>query len=110
LLQDDGSFICLTLEPPQPMPAGGPYAMYRYRSPHFGYDVFRTDAVPGHTAIEIHRGNWAHDSRDCVLVGSAFEIGPDMVTGKDEKILTGSRVTFTAFSIRAQGASEPERW
>lgn len=70
--------MCFTIERPwldnQPqlscIPAGT-YLFYRFQSPHNG-DVWRTDSVPGRTAIEIHSANFASQLEGCIAVGSSI--------------------------------------
>jgi len=61
-------FHCFTLEPAHPIPAGT-YKVAMLRSPHFGCIVPHVLDVPGHTGIEIHWGDYPHDTHDCLLVG-----------------------------------------
>lgn len=67
-LDVDGSSEAYTLEPANPIPAGT-YKVVLLPSPHFGCIVPHVLDVPGHTAIEIHWGNYPHDTHDCLLVG-----------------------------------------
>ena len=63
----DGADFCATLEPQTPIPAGT-YPVTLYHSPRFGREVPLLHDVPGHTFIEIHCGNSALDTKNCVLV------------------------------------------
>lgn len=56
------------LEPPQPLPAGE-YEVWLRWSAHNGRWVLAVMNVPGHTDIEVHIGNRACDTRDCLVVG-----------------------------------------
>lgn len=75
--QPDGAYVCDTLEHAYPDGANGwtvkippgTYRVTRYLSPARGYQVWLLHDVPGHTAIEIHKGNWNADSDGCILVG-----------------------------------------
>lgn len=81
-------FVCYTLEPPIPAYTGlvKPYAIpngtydvtlnvqspkYRYRSPYNKHKgrVPRLLDVPNFEGILIHIGNFAKDTRGCILVG-----------------------------------------
>ena len=66
-LSVDGEFICLTLDPLKVPP--GTYKVVKYMSPHFHYLVPLFEAVPGHTEIEIHIGNFPKDTTGCFLIG-----------------------------------------
>lgn len=61
-------FECYVLEPPSPIPAGT-YEVKLEHSERFGRLMPFLQNVPGHTGIEIHYGNTAADTRDCLLVG-----------------------------------------
>lgn len=102
LREDRTVVIPATLEPPDPMPAGT-FDAERYLSPHFGYELFRLYGVPGHDAIELHRGARVRDTRDCVLLGAAFgEVyEPDGVT--HEPGILDSKVTFETFMANMRG-------
>jgi len=71
----DDQHVCWTLERPLPeypadfhcIPAGT-YPISLYPSPHFGR-LMPLLAVPGHSGIEIHYGNYPLDSKGCILVG-----------------------------------------
>jgi len=71
----NGVFECYTLEPKNPIPAGT-FKVELIQSPKFTAlykKLFITphiQDVPGHTYIEIHRGNWPRDTKDCTLVGA----------------------------------------
>lgn len=60
--------LCATLEPANPIPAGT-YPLTIEWSQKRARLVPWVNNVPGHTAIEIHWGNWAKDTKDCLLVG-----------------------------------------
>jgi hypothetical protein len=100
LTDDDGTVVCVTGEHAYAQADGsweaklgpGAYTCERYASPHFGYDVFLIQHVPGHDHIEIHRGSFCQlDSDGCVLLGS----GTAILDGV--KIVIGSRGTFEQF-------------
>jgi hypothetical protein len=70
MVQDDATvLIPVTLEPVTPVAAGGPFLFTKYLSPHFGVNVWMSNAIPGHTYIEIHWGNTVADTEDCILAG-----------------------------------------
>lgn len=102
--------LCVTLERPYVDANGdgvtdhdvscipsGTFTFRRRRSPKRGYDVFDTEAVPGRSAIEIHKGNLPSDSQGCVLVGTAFG---DFGTKRG---ITGSAAAFDRFMERMAG-------
>src|SRR5712664_549807 len=72
----NGVFECFVLEPPDPIPAGT-YEIKLEHSQRFNRLMPFLQNVPGHTAIEIHFGNTAANTRDCLLVGQT--VGPDFV-------------------------------
>lgn len=97
------SFV--TLEPPNPMPAGT-YTAVRYFSPGHQCVVFCLQDVPGHSYIEIHVGCLPRDTKDCVLIGTRFgdvDYGDGRADGKGPGIL-GSRTAFAVFM-----AAHPEQ-
>lgn len=67
-LDVDGVFQCYVLEPPVPIPAGV-YEIKLQHSERFGRLMPFLQNVPGHTGIEIHYGNTAANTKDCLLVG-----------------------------------------
>jgi len=85
VLQSDGSYLPVVLP--------GTYTCKRYRSPHFGYDVFQILDVPGHTYIEIHIGNRLSDTHGCLLLGTAIE----------GSALTESKKAFDSFMASMEG-------
>lgn len=90
----DGVHECETLEPcPFDIPAGT-YQVVKYNSPKFKMPVPRVLDVPGHEGIEIHPGNYAHDTAGCVLVGLAFVTRWDPYRQQNETVLDQSRVAF----------------
>lgn len=106
----DGLYI-VTLEPPKPIPAGL-YRLVPYLSPRFGYVVWliaddpataANEGVPGHSFVEIHRGNYAADTKLCTLVGTAEAEGWDPHTGETQRIITGSRDAFNDLMRRTAG-------
>ena len=74
----DGAFQCFTLEPPvranKPycIPAGT-YQVSLLPSPRFGFITPHVLEVPNFTEIEIHPGNYPHDTEGCCLVGQTHE-------------------------------------
>lgn len=82
--------VCVTLELPWADNAHnescippGVYPAHRYLSPKRGYEVFMLDGVPHRSSIELHIGNYVHDTDGCVLLGTAFGIlnGQHGITG-----------------------------
>lgn len=55
----------------KPKLPAGVYTCRRRLSPHFGFELFVIEGVPGHDFMEIHPGNKQNDSNGCVLVGTA---------------------------------------
>jgi hypothetical protein len=49
----------------------GSFSCLRRVSPHFGYELFCLENVPGHDFVEIHPGNIQSDSHGCILIGEA---------------------------------------
>lgn len=92
-LSVDGIFECFTLEPPlapkqnvnhaSAIPDGR-YKVSRYASPRAGFDVLLLHNVPGYDFVEVHPGNFSHDSKGCVL--------PGLQRGKD--VVFTSRIAF----------------
>ena len=110
LLRDDGSVIVpATLEPAPPDIPAGSYPCRRYLSPHFGYELFRLYEVPGHDAIEIHKGNLPKDTHGCILVGSQFGDLWTHNAGEPEKTepgILGSKPAFDALMQELVGVNE----
>lgn len=100
----DGSIFCVAAEHSfkgRPKIPNGVYTCKRYRSPHFGYDVFVID-VPGHEFLEIHIGNDPQvESEGCVLLGRYFFEKPN-----GSQVVTMSRATFEAFMELQHGVSQ----
>lgn len=59
----------------------GEYICQRRHSPHFNFDVFKLQDVPGHDNIEIHPGNTENNSEGCILLGT-FRQGNDILESK----------------------------
>ncbi len=107
LLLDDAPF-CDTLEPlPADLPAGT-FPARLYLSPHFGYWLYRIYNVPGHDALEVHRGNFAADTRGCVLVGDSFERAWDPHLERNETVLCNSKTTFDRLMAALAGCEDLE--
>lgn len=82
LLNDKDMFFAVTLEKSilnkgsyQAVIPLGIYTCIRRLSPHFGYDLFTLENVPGHNFIEIHCGNTVKDTEGCILLGSSIGAG-----------------------------------
>jgi|SRR6267154_1188210 len=69
-------FECFVLEPPDPIPAGT-YEIKLQPSARFHRPMPFLQNVPEHTGIEIHWGNTAEDTKDCLIVGQ--NTTPDFV-------------------------------
>lgn len=52
----------------------GLYNIGLYDSPHFGRVVPILKDVPDHDYIEIHWGNWATDSKGCIILGTTRDV------------------------------------
>ena len=92
LITSDGyKFVCLTLEPEMFAIPEGEYVCRIYKEGGHPFPVFRVLAVPGHTYIEIHPGNWAKDTGGCILLGEWFGV-IEGVFGMSE-----SKTAFKAF-------------
>jgi Family of unknown function (DUF5675) len=63
--------------PEHPCIPAGRYAVTFYHSPKFGRTVLLLHDVPGRDFIEIHTGNFPHETEGCLLVG--LERGQDWV-------------------------------
>ena len=80
----------------------GTYRCERYRSPHFGRDVYRLVDVPGHDAVEIHWGNFCGDRakgyrsdvRGCILLG---QDEGELWDSEAERVQHGVRHSMQAF-------------
>lgn len=71
-LETEG-FSCVTLERHDIAIPVGHYSMCLYSSPTHGVVPLLRN-VPGRTMIEIHAGNWEHQSLGCILVGKTRTI------------------------------------
>ena len=76
----DGSpFTCVTLERHDIAIPIGTYIITLYDSPEHGTVPLLHD-VPGRSMIEIHEGNWEHNSLGCILVGKNRDaLDPTMI-------------------------------
>lgn len=79
------------------LPAGE-YTCTRYKSPHFGYELFLIQNVPGHDAMEIHIGNYNSDSHGCILVGHAV-----IKQANGDRMITESGKTFKNLMALQEG-------
>ena len=80
LLSIDGANKFTTLEPPKS--ANGPIAAQTYHvikqwSNRFQKLTPHLQDVPGHTAIEMHVGNYPKNTEDCILIGETR--APDFI-------------------------------
>jgi Family of unknown function (DUF5675) len=71
----------VSLEPPVPIIPPGIYDVIPYFSPAHQHDCFLIQDVPGHDGVEMHIGNWARDTKGCVLTADHFGLfdDPEMV-------------------------------
>jgi hypothetical protein len=93
----DGTFQCFTLEPPvrETKPyciPGGTYEVSLSVSPRFRFVTPRVLNVPNFTEIEIHPGNYPHDTEGCCLVGQTH----------DTDFVGDSRAAFDALMLVLQ--------
>jgi hypothetical protein len=87
---------CYTLEPPT-MPAPvkpraipeGTYPLTIRYSPRHGRNVPHVENVPDFQDIEIHPGNYPHDTEGCLLVGEDKDISAVYGSGDAFNILYG---------------------
>jgi hypothetical protein len=93
--EEDRKLFCHTLEPRKDQSKGKPYLtpagtyeLKIFPSKKFGRRMPHVLNVPGFEAIEIHWGNYPHDTEACTLLG-VYKGLPDFI-GK-------SRDTFDAF-------------
>jgi hypothetical protein len=77
LANDDGSFLCYTVERPYagdyPCVPLGTYPVNQYNSPTKG-DVWMLSDTAPRMAIEIHPANWASELLGCIAVGATIEM------------------------------------
>lgn len=102
LLNSKGNFICCTMErlfDGKPIIPEGQWVFKRFHSPHFGYDVFMCDTIPGHTKIELHIANFVEELEGCVALGE--QIGGRPSTKGN--MLTSSKKAFEAFMKPLEG-------
>jgi len=108
LLQDaEHKKICVTLEPPWKnnqhkiscIPAGTYTAKRRNSVKHHGI-VFGIEGVPDRSDIEIHIGNFPHDTEGCVLLGEKYG------TLDEEKCVLESGTAFKRFMAAMEGVDE----
>jgi hypothetical protein len=73
----NGAQFCYCLEPRKDQSAGKPFCIpsgtYQVTlelSPRFGFVTPHIQDVPNFTEIEIHPGNYPHDTEGCLLVGA----------------------------------------
>lgn len=76
ILSVDGSVVGFTLEPPRREPPvkpraipAGTYNVIMAFSPKHQRFLPLVENVPDFEGIEIHIGNWPHDTEGCLLVG-----------------------------------------
>jgi hypothetical protein len=90
-------FYCYSMEPPNPIPARS-YDLVLRPSLKFGRIMPHVENVPGHTAIEIHWGNWPQDTSGCLLVG--------MMKGPTPDFIGESHLAFNGLYERLREAEE----
>ena len=94
-LQPDGSYA--------PIIPPGMYLCERRLSPKFGYDLFWLQGVPGHTFVEIHKGNYNKDSEGCILLGTQIQSGAllesKIAFDKFMELMTG----VNSFTLKVNG-------
>ena len=87
LFDDKGLHVCFTLEHAYQQPDGSylpklPVGFYlcqrgqhRLNGMTNSFETFEITAVPGHTNILFHKGNYNNDSEGCVVLGKAIGTG-----------------------------------
>lgn len=82
----DGAFFGHTLEPPkrETKPCAIPLGTYdvsiRWSERHQRL-IPHVENVPGFSQIEIHIGNFPHDTEGCLLIGNVVSSTPDQILG-----------------------------
>lgn len=82
----DGAFFGHTLEPPkrEEKPRAIPLGTYdvsiRWSERHQRL-IPHVENVPGFSQIEIHVGNFPHDTEGCLLIGNVVSSTPDQILG-----------------------------
>jgi Family of unknown function (DUF5675) len=117
----EGEHECHTLEPvwldsdgikPRAIPEGT-YKLSNRFSPKHNRAVPHVENVPGFEEIEIHIGNFPHDTEGCLLVGQITGPHPDFIGGSGlafaalwEKLVPtwdrGEEITITYVNKRAE--------
>lgn len=98
----NGTLRWYGIEPPNrpgPKPyciPAGTYSVVLGHSQHFGMTVPMVQNVPGFYGIEIHPGNFPHDTHGCLCIGE--DRGPDDVTQ--------SRVAFDELMAALDGEED----
>lgn len=108
VLRIDGCATCVTLEPPDRdnranvsnIPPGR-YLARRVNSPKYG-NTFEVTGVPGRSHILFHSGNWAKDTKGCILLGQYYE------KLKSNRMIKNSGVTFASFLACTENVDEFE--
>lgn len=80
----------------------GKYAVIRKYSPLNKMDVPVLIGTPGRSEIEIHPGNYPHDSLGCLLPGTYNHYVPDMVAGSRNAFAELSCLIFDALEAGEQ--------
>lgn len=99
-LSETFGHLCVTLErnfDGSPKIPVGQYRCIRRMSPHFGYEVFMLEDVPGHDHIEIHKANVQTELDGCIALGMHY--------GATEGI-TSSKIAFDKFMSLQEGCNE----
>jgi hypothetical protein len=74
----------------------GSYHARRYASPKRSFAVLSIEEVPGREDIELHVGNFTHDTDGCILIGSSIGILVSGPASPGECAILGSRAAFDA--------------
>lgn len=93
-------FNCVTLERHDIGIPKGTYPIKLYTSPVHGLIPLLYN-VPGRDMIEIHEGNFEHDSKGCILVGKTRTI----IMG--EEAISASKDTLTQLLKSLEKSQEP---
>lgn len=98
-LETEG-FSCVTLERHDICIPAGTYSIELYNSPVHGLVPLLTN-VPGRSMLELHEGNFEHDSKGCILVGQTRT----MIEGVDG--ISASRATLAQLVKAIQQSPTP---
>jgi len=96
---ENNPFQCVTLERHDICIPTGTYPITLYQSPEHGL-IPLLHGVSAREFIEIHEGNWEHDSKGCILVGACRD-------AIDTTMIDTSKTTLKQLVNILQKTSEP---